>query len=147
MSKYNKNLSRLEEARQRREVLKSISKKARILREHRPEFEDWTINEILMAVLYNRKGDREFKKFREWKEEGFTIKKGEKGFMLWAQPLSELKKKEGQEPDPEADESSFFPVCYLFSNEQVIKPETKDKEPIKQSTKAKSPVLVPDFDF
>jgi hypothetical protein len=147
MSKFNKNLSRQEEARQRREVLKSISKKARLLRENRPEFEDWTINEILMAVLYNRKGDREFKKFREWKEEGYTIKKGEKGFMLWAQPLSELKKQEGEEPDPEGDDSSFFPVCYLFSNEQVIKPEAKQKEPRQQSQQAKKTELVPDFDF
>jgi len=141
MNKDSKKLSRQEEARQRRDVLKSISKKARLLRENRPEFEGSTINEILMAVLYNRHGDREFKKFREWKEEGFTIKKGEKGFMLWAQPLSELKKQEGQETDPEDEENSFFPVCYLFSNEQVIKPEPKEQKPKRQPV----PEAVPDL--
>ena len=127
----HKDNKKIEEARHRREVLKSISRKARILRENRPEFEGCTINEILMGVLYNRNGNLKFKKFREWKQEGYTIKKGEKGYMLWAQPLSELKKQEGAAPETETEdeENSFFPVCYLFSNEQVIKPEPMERQP------------------
>ena len=130
MTKDSKKLTaRQEEARQRRAVLSSISRKARVLRDNRPELAEMTINQILMRTVYNPSGELEFKKFREWKAEGYTIKKGEKGFMLWAQPLSELKKQQGDTPEAEAepdeDENSFFPVCYLFSNEQVIKPEPK----------------------
>lgn len=137
----HKDNKKIDEARHRREVLKSISRKARILRDNRPEFEGCTINEILMGVLYNRNRNLEFKKFREWKQEGYTIKKGEKGYMLWAQPLSELKKQEGAAPETEEEENSFFPVCYLFSNEQVIKPEV-NKNPPKQKNTAEVPDLV-----
>lgn len=145
MNKDNNKLTeRQQEARQRRKVLSSISRKARLLRELKPEFEDCTINEILMATIYNPSGELEFKKFREWKAEGYTIKKGEKGFMLWAQPLKAQKEESEAptEPQNEADENSdFFPVCYLFSNEQVIKPQPKEKLPQPQRQVQNTPDL------
>jgi len=146
MNKDNKKLSaRQEVAKQRRAVLSSISRKARIIREARPELADLTINEILMRVLYNPAGNLEFKKFREWKEEGFTIKKGEKGFMLWAQPLEVLQQlNDGVKPEEveESEENQFFPVCYLFSNKQVIKAEPKQRPQQRQSNTNKVPDLV-----
>lgn len=136
-----KQTERQEEARQRREVLKSMSRKARILRENRPEFSECTINQILMYTVYNRNGALQFKKFREWKEEGYIIKKGEKGYMLWAQPLKAQKEEAKPEGEEENDSSDFFPVCYLFSSAQVIKPEPKERTPQRQH----EPETVPDL--
>lgn len=147
MSKDKKILTPKQlEAKQRRLVLSSMSRKARTLRELKPEFGEMTINQILMLTVYNRKGNLTFKKFREWKEDGYTIKKGEKGFMLWAQPLKAQKDESKEATEPQNEEgnenSEFFPVCYLFSNEQVIKPEPKEKR-----QENKKPELAPDLNF
>jgi hypothetical protein len=74
-----------------------------------------TVNEAVIETAYRNNGHNEFKKFSEWKEEGKRIKKGSKGFPVWARPR-EMKKED--HPDLE-DEFSFFPICYLFSNAQV----------------------------
>jgi len=72
-----------------------------------------SVNEGL-ADFYKQNGHQELKKFWDWKKSGKTIKKGEHALLLWGQPRG--KKKE----DSEEDEYSFFPVCYVFSNLQVV---------------------------
>lgn len=76
-----------------------------------------SVNEGL-AELYKQEGHTELKKFWDWKKEGKTIRKGEKALLLWGQPRN-AKKKE-QPPEGESDEFEFFPVCYVFSNLQVV---------------------------
>ena len=72
-----------------------------------------SINEGL-KFLYKSDGHEELKTFKQWKESGQTVKKGEKGLMLWAKPLHVLK----EEPKEEG-ESAYFPVMYVFSNLQI----------------------------
>lgn len=72
-----------------------------------------TVNEAI-ADLYKQQGHEELKKFWDWKNAGKTVKKGEHALLLWGQPRGKKK------ADSEEDEYSFFPVCYVFSNLQVV---------------------------
>ncbi|MCX6231137.1 MAG: ArdC-like ssDNA-binding domain-containing protein [Bacteroidetes bacterium] len=72
-----------------------------------------SINEGL-KFLYKSDGHEDLKTFKQWKESGQTVKKGEKGLMLWAKPLHVLR----EEPKEEG-ENSYFPVMYVFSKKQV----------------------------
>lgn len=75
-----------------------------------------SVNEGL-ADIYKKEGHTELKKFWDWKKNGKTIKKGEKALLLWGQPRNAHK----QEPEAdEDDEYKFFPICYVFSNLQVV---------------------------
>lgn len=88
-----------------------------------------TVNEILLNYIYNTEGAEEFNTFAQWKQKGYTIFKGAKAFTVWGQPRQGREKEEEQPTAPPdnnvEDEYSFFPVCYLFSDKQVIKPEAK----------------------
>lgn len=97
-----------------REQLKQISSQLKALKE-RGEIQ--TINEGLVRFCYTNEEHETFKKFNEWKQLGYTIVKGSKGFPVWAQPVAA--KKQQTEQEKEADEFEFFPICYLFSNAQV----------------------------
>lgn len=123
-----------EAAKKKREVLKSISRKARIIRELRSQtaanehdamyWASQTINEMLFKVLYRKGEATEFKTFWQWKTEGKTIKKGEKAYLIWGQPLRvnpKAKEEKPKEKEAESDsEFDFWPICYLFSNLQVV---------------------------
>lgn len=73
-----------------------------------------TVNQGLIQ-MYSNDGHEEFKTFHEWKQEGMSIKKGSKAFLVWAKP----KTIEHPDPDSDEDEMDYFPICYLFSNKQV----------------------------
>ncbi|MCX6232735.1 MAG: ArdC-like ssDNA-binding domain-containing protein [Bacteroidetes bacterium] len=104
-----------EEIQEKRKKLQALSLLAKALVE-RGRVE--TINEGL-KFLYKSDGHEDLKTFKQWKESGQTVKKGEKGLMLWAKPLHVLKEQ------PEPDGAPYFPVMYVFSNKQV--------EPIKNA--------------
>ena len=55
--------------------------------------------------------------FKKWKEKGFKVKKGEKGFLFFSKP-KQIKKKN---VNKEEDEITFkrFLKCYLFTENQV----------------------------
>lgn len=78
-----------------------------------------TVNEAIIEVAYKSPEHQEFKKFNEWKKLGFTILKGSKAFPVWAQPVKGKKKEELEE----GKEFEFFPICFLFSNNQVRRSE------------------------
>ncbi|MFZ4400934.1 MAG: ArdC-like ssDNA-binding domain-containing protein [Bacteroidales bacterium] len=99
-----------EEMKEKRKKLQALSLLAKALVDRgRAE----NVNEGL-KILYRSDGHEELKTFKQWRENGQTVKKGEKGLMLWAKPLHVLK----EEPKEEG-ESSYFPVMYVFSNKQV----------------------------
>lgn len=81
-----------------------------------------TVNAVLMSWLTNSK-HKEFNGFWKWKNEGFKVKKGEKGFFIWSKKRK-AKDKESQDDDKEY---SFFSLAYLFSNAQV-EPLTAKKD-------------------
>lgn len=76
-----------------------------------------SVNEAIVNT-YKSEEHQEFKKFWEWKREGYTILKGSKAFPVWGQPVKRTAKTEAPK-----DEYEFFPICYLFSNSQVRRAE------------------------
>ena len=80
-----------------------------------------TPNELLREY-YAQAGHTELKTFDEWKQAGFYIRKGEKAILLWGHPKPSRQAKEAAKqagkPEEEA-ENDFYPLAYLFSNQQV----------------------------
>ncbi len=109
---------------EKREQLKALSNSLKPLIKE-GEFE--TVNEAI--INYYRQENPEittFKTFREWKAQGATVKKGEKAFVVWAQPRA-IKAIEEKEQSEEEKEETFFPICYLFANTQVITAEEREQ--------------------
>lgn len=94
-----------------------------------------TINYILLNHLYATNGATEFNTFNQWKEQGATVKKGEKAFLIWGQPIRAKAgepEPKAEDTDTEADKYKYFPLCYLFSDVQVQKPtDSREAEPAK----------------
>ncbi len=113
--------------RDKRMALSKLSKELVMLKEmgQLPEIEDTTVNGLLRAH-YKAAGHSNLKTFKEWKKEGYCVKKGEKSLLVWGNPLAtkeekeriENLKKKGIEAKEKED---FFPVCNLFSEKQVQK--------------------------
>ena len=62
----------------------------------------------------------EFRTFWQWKDAGYTITRGSKAFLIWGQPRKGSQVAEGA---TEPEEYNYWPLCYLFANTQVFKPE------------------------
>jgi len=81
------------------------------------------INHFLTNFVYKTEGITDFKKFNEWKEVGSSVKKGEKAFPIWGQPIGAQKEDEAQSKGEiyvaSEEENRHFPICYVFSNLQV----------------------------
>ena len=60
----------------------------------------------MLNEVYEVGEAKEFKRFDEWKANGYTVKKGEKAFVIWGQRVE--------------DEKSYFPIRFLFSDLQVL---------------------------
>jgi hypothetical protein len=111
-------------AKAKREQLKSLSKMAKVLVS---SGQYHSINDALLNYYRQEigEGDICFYTFDQWEEQGYHVAKGSKAWMIWGKPrplITDKPVEAGQEPD------TFFPVCYLFDNSQVIKrPEVEPK--------------------
>ena len=89
---------------------------------------------------------KEFKTFHQWKEEGATVRKGEKAFLIWGQPRRGEQVPEGSN---EPEEYKYWPICYLFANTQVITAEQmrehREKVSMPESAAVREPELVEDY--
>jgi hypothetical protein len=126
---YNSNTSRksrkltdkqLEAIRAKREYLKGLSAP---LKELIDLGEIESINEGLKQI-YSAQGHKNLKSIRQWNEEGFQVKKGEKALLLWGKPIERKKddlNNQNQEETTAEENSIFnlFPLCYVFSASQV----------------------------
>lgn len=94
--------------RQRRQELKELSKKLQLQAlEHGLK----TSTNFLLRQWYASDGHKELKTFEQWKEQGFSVRKGEKALLLWGKP---------QTKQNESEESTeFYPLAFLFSQQQV----------------------------
>ncbi|MDR1984083.1 MAG: hypothetical protein LBQ28_04600 [Prevotellaceae bacterium] len=99
---------------EKRAELKGLSKPLRKLID---EGQIETINEGLKKI-YQSEGHFRLNTLRQWNEMGKIVKKGEKALLLWGQPRKVQKPKE--DIAEELDEFDFWPVCYVFSNKQVV---------------------------
>lgn len=88
------------------------------------------VNDIIRDSIYNLKG-KELKTFKQWKNDGATVKKGSKAFPFWGQPLqatSKNKKEAAGEEKTEESKYEYWPICLLFSEDQVVSLEDKQRE-------------------
>ncbi len=112
-----------EEAFKRREALKDLSASLQALSKQGlfPEFP--TVNGLL-RYYYENRGYTDLKTFKQWRKDGFAVKKGEKAILLWAQPVasnhSKVEATEAGKDESEAKED-YFPICYVFASCQVHK--------------------------
>ena len=77
------------------------------------------VNDLLIEMYAKQIGCSKFdlNTFFGWKEKGFRVKKGEKGFPIWSRPKDVIKEeKTGQEAN---DEHKFFGLAYMFHKGQV----------------------------
>ena len=110
-----------EKVQEKRNELIGLSKPIRALVQN-GEFA--TINEGLKH-LYQQDGHTELKNIYEWNKAGKRVKKGAKALLLWGKPKKKAEQEEqGNQPQEGAeqaeDDRDFFPICYVFSNLQVI---------------------------
>jgi hypothetical protein len=84
-----------------------------------------TINACLALIYASETGQTEWKTFVGWKEAGFGVAKGEKGFAIWGRPI-ECEERGAESAPAERDGANtadrhfeFFPVSYLFHAGQV----------------------------
>ena len=114
------------------------------------------LNYFILKYVYApaEEGTTEFKKFNEWKNEGYTIKKGSKAFPVWSQPTKREKKEQDGESEPAPtpalmenangtgeegsthSERERFNMCYLFSNLQVTR---RDQNPAESQEESAEP--------
>ncbi len=105
-----------------------------------------TINDLLINYVYDPDQTHTFKSFKSWKAEGYTVKKGEHAYLLWGQPLKNQKKENESEQNKEENKDDlkykdFFPLAFVFRDDQVFKPENKTQaKQIKRQVKTAEPV-------
>lgn len=133
-----------------REKLLLLSTDAKALKERMiqeaesPEDSFWwaaqTLNSIMLKYFYKVPEGMELGTFHQWKAKGCTIKKGEKALTIWGQPLKAQRAEQAQakgEPAPEEDgEGDYFPMCFLFRQDQVLTPEELEAEKQQRQEKA-----------
>ena len=138
-AQFERLLAASAEARAIREMMINTAKSI----EQAMFFEGQPLNYFILKYVYApaEEGTTDFKKFNEWKNEGYTIKKGSKAFPVWSQPTKRERKEEDGETTPaptpalmeNADgsesngtrhERERFNMCYLFSNLQVTRRDT-----------------------
>lgn len=122
---------------EKRAILVALSQQAKQLRQDKinnaqttEEAAFWssrTINYMLLNHIYKSESVR-FETFKEWKAQGATIKKGAKATIIWGQPrqgVATIEQKLQKDPhsvpvdDIAVEEYEFFPLCYLFSEDDV----------------------------
>lgn len=91
-----------------------------------------TVNFILIKYIYKVPEGVELGTFHQWKAKNCMIKKGEKSLVIWGQPLSAQRAEKAEakgEPAPEDDDSGdYFPMCFLFTADQVLTAEEIEAE-------------------
>jgi hypothetical protein len=90
-----------------------------------------TINDAVINTFYKDNVHHIFKSFPKWHEEGYTVKKGSKAFVVWGRPKraqeQEKAEQQGKEATPtDEDSRDFYPLAYLFSNAQVERKKKND---------------------
>ncbi len=114
---------------QARAILKELSAVIKMGFKNGMYEEHGTINEVLLSDEFYGIDHLELETFKGWRKRGYKVRKGSKGYIIWAKPKA-LKKGETEKKaeTDEQKEEKWFPTCYLFTSEQV--------EPIAQEAAA-----------
>ncbi len=87
-------------------------------------YSEVTINSILLGIYEKQTGHSVYKTFKEWKDEGYTVNKGERSYRVWSAPRKGVDKCEvtvvstGEQKTVE-DTYKFWAMCCLFHDGQV----------------------------
>lgn len=106
-------------SKQKRNTLISLSDLVKSMIENE-ELEAETCNEGIKEYYMNKEPEiTKFNTFKGWKDEGYSVKKGAKAYLVWGKKR-EVKKTDIDESETETEKKyKFFPVSYIFSNLQV----------------------------
>lgn len=104
-----------------------------------------TLNYIMLNHLYKTDGATEFNTFKQWKERGATIVKGQTAFVIWGQPLQPKEKKKEEDQTDAVEDYRYFPLCFLFSDKQVVFPVLKVQEEKATTENPHESILIDDF--
>jgi len=97
--------------------------------------ENGLINKLIVAEYQEATGAQDFKTFKDWKEEGLIVKKGEKGFPVFSKPIKGKKdEKQPQDQEKEKKGPVYFATAYLFNETQVEQMGERPKEQDPQTT-------------
>lgn len=108
----------------------------------------YKVNDLLMLLIYNPQQTHTYSTFIGWKLQGHTIIKGSKAYMLWGQPINRTRtdKATGKtiQGNDDNTEAPFFPLAYLFRDDQTIKIETREPRPetTKEPSKQQAPINI-----
>ncbi|MFZ4705452.1 MAG: hypothetical protein ACOYMF_05535 [Bacteroidales bacterium] len=98
-----------------------------------------SVNEGLKEIYEKSDSNiEEFRTFWQWKDDGYTIQKGAKAFLIWGQPRKGSQIAEGSE---EPEEFKYWPLCYLFANTQVFKPGHNKQDPEQPQNQTAAPIF------
>jgi hypothetical protein len=86
-----------------------------------------TLNSFVVEHYKTQVGEGEFNTFQQWKAKNRTIKKGEKGWPIWGQPLGHRPEEIEQKGEPDED-FKYYPICYLFHESQTVPMEERNKK-------------------
>lgn len=79
-------------------------------------------NTEIMAYYVAKTGQTTFKTFRQWKEAGYQVKKGESSYPVFSRPINAIKaEKKGIEPGAELNGPNYFGIAHLSHVGQVEK--------------------------
>lgn len=95
-----------------------------------------SVNGYLLEVYEQQEGEgAEFNTLREWNKKGYTVKKGSKAFLIWGkkkekeESAAKVQEDTSQQGEEQEEQANFWPVCYLFSSNQVTKRPPKTAKP------------------
>jgi hypothetical protein len=100
-----------------RQQLISVTKQLKETLE--PTQSNGSFNTYILEMYKAQTGATTFKTFKQWKDEGYLIIKGSKGFPVYSRPISKIKEERGLQPNEQ--EGKYFGTAILFNEHQVMK--------------------------
>ena len=91
-----------------------------------------TLNACLEVIYREQTGQTEFHTFHDWKAKGYSVKRGEHGFMLWStpKPFTVETGTVDANGDPEKETVERYALAYVFHAGQVHQDEAAPVEAI-----------------
>lgn len=109
-------------AQERRQQLSALSQDLKAVAQMQGIEE--SVNSLLLAYYKTQFETTDLRTFEEWKKAGYTVKKGQTSFMIWATPKATKAERERvaeakAKGEHATEKEDYFPVCHLFDIKQV----------------------------
>lgn len=109
-------------AQERRQQLSALSRELKAVANLTGDPDN--VNELLKGYYATTYGTTDLRTFEEWKKAGYTVKKGQTSFMIWATPKATKSERERvaeakAKGEQATEREDYFPVCHLFDIKQV----------------------------